>query len=577
MISSQSLFDGGEIRVPKWNTLEQCQSLAQFKALVAPTVDIDAVEEEEDEEEEKEDNIEETFITSWFRNVVALPPFLANALIDSGSRDPCELIVEAMNAISSFDTSFEEDDDMPEAQEHAAHIVQFLWAAAKREIGGSPLMTAEEPFYLDWSEAIHKECLATPPPTTDLMGVGGGVQNSTMQSIASSLSVQGQTLEKMNDLRKEASAEKKKSYNQLHPVRIRLLLNASSTDGKNAAVDPTADAQSFYECKTVGAAKIHLEHSLQAVNRCIINLSTGFVTSLYTGAFIWDSPSKPNNWNGFQFAKPAPDSASGVQEALILSLKATEGKGWSETDILKALVQGLVVAQSVPDMQHNWHNEHATATYFFGAQSKIAQGLHSWTVHVRDHFQVYEELQAKDSTFVAQVIYSASIRIQNWFQECLHKDIRDTVDDSLIDFSETHRSIINRQFQIALPVSISNFSKPSSPPSGYKPSSSSPQGEDKSTKKRKNKKQGGRETVGTKNSKTISSWLLQDGEDYRKIFAGKAKPKFASGNCRWCPRWHTKGQCFDDCPDVKNHIPSMDIPKEHREDYTSHCKECRGN
>jgi hypothetical protein len=156
----------------------------------------------------------------------------------------------------------------------------------------------------------------------------------------------------MNDLCKEASAKKKNSYNQLHPLHIRLLLNASSTDGKNAAVKPTSDAQSFYECKTVGAAKIHLEHLLQAVNRCIINLSTGFVTSLYTGAFIWDSPSKPNNWNGFQFAKLAPDSASGVQEALIFSLKATEGKGWSETDIMKALVQGLVSAQSVPDM-HN--------------------------------------------------------------------------------------------------------------------------------------------------------------------------------------------------------------------------------
>ena len=54
MISSQSLFDGGEIRVPKWNTLEQCQSLAQFKALVAPHVDIDADKEKEDAKEEKE-------------------------------------------------------------------------------------------------------------------------------------------------------------------------------------------------------------------------------------------------------------------------------------------------------------------------------------------------------------------------------------------------------------------------------------------------------------------------------------------------------------------------------------------
>eukprot|EP00978_Attheya_sp_CCMP212_P046927 scaffold420942_cov52-Attheya_sp.AAC.1 len=88
-----------------------------------------------------------------------------------------------------------------------------------------------------------------------------------MQSIASSLRVQGQTLEKMNDLCKEASAEKKKSYNQLHPVRICLLLNASSTDGSIAPVDPSIDAQSFYERNKVGVAKIHLDHSLTAIHK----------------------------------------------------------------------------------------------------------------------------------------------------------------------------------------------------------------------------------------------------------------------------------------------------------------------
>eukprot|EP00978_Attheya_sp_CCMP212_P036014 scaffold160309_cov57-Attheya_sp.AAC.4 len=63
----------------------------------------------------------------------------------------------------------------------------------------------------------------------------------------------------MNDLCKEASADKKKSYNQLRPVFFRLLLNAPSIDGSNTTVDPSFNAQSFYECKTVGATKIHLD------------------------------------------------------------------------------------------------------------------------------------------------------------------------------------------------------------------------------------------------------------------------------------------------------------------------------
>eukprot|EP00978_Attheya_sp_CCMP212_P038202 scaffold187067_cov45-Attheya_sp.AAC.1 len=64
--------------------------------------------------------------------------------------------------------------------------------------------------------------------------------------------------------------------------------------------------------------------------------------------------------------------------------------------------------------------------------------------------------------------------------------------------------------------------------------------------------------------RTICTWLLQDGKSYNKIlFAGKNKPKFPEGNCRWCPRcYHTKGFCFEDCSDKNNHTLSMNIPKE---------------
>eukprot|EP00978_Attheya_sp_CCMP212_P038256 scaffold187950_cov44-Attheya_sp.AAC.1 len=147
-----------------------------------------------------------------------------------------------------------------------------------------------------------------------------------MQSIASSLFKNSQTLDKMHDHRLAASADKKRNFLQLHAVRVRLILNASSVDGKMAGTNPTKDLESFYECKTVGAAKIYLEHALTVIHGCILNFSTGFVTALHAGSFVWDSRDRPNNWTGFQFAKPAPDTPSGVQEAMILNLKATEGK-----------------------------------------------------------------------------------------------------------------------------------------------------------------------------------------------------------------------------------------------------------
>jgi hypothetical protein len=134
MIEISLLFHSETIHVPKWDMLKEYKPIANLKGLMASPGKCSS---------------------SWFWRrrrrrcyFLVLPPFLAHALMDSGFRYPCELIIEAMNAISTFDTSrHEEDEDTPDDKEALAHIFQFLW----------------ELCYIDWSSSLHKECLATPP------------------------------------------------------------------------------------------------------------------------------------------------------------------------------------------------------------------------------------------------------------------------------------------------------------------------------------------------------------------------------------------------------------------------------
>jgi hypothetical protein len=123
----------------------------------------------------------------------------------------CVLVMEAMNAISAFDKRHKEDQEMPSATDSLVHIVQFLWAAAKGLVPGSLSLTAKEPSYLNWSSAIHKECLAETPIAAiyQQQNQQGQVSDTTMQSIATSMSIQGQTLKKIHELRKDSSAESK--------------------------------------------------------------------------------------------------------------------------------------------------------------------------------------------------------------------------------------------------------------------------------------------------------------------------------------------------------------------------------
>jgi hypothetical protein len=56
---------------------------------------------------------------------------------------------------------------------------------------------------------------------------------------------------------------------------------------------------------------------------------------------------------------------------------------------------------------------------------------------------------------------------------------------------------------------------------------------------------------------------LKDGEKW-KLFKGrdarKDLPKW--GQCKMCPKWHVKGQCFNDCPDAASHVPKKDVSVE---------------
>eukprot|EP00978_Attheya_sp_CCMP212_P014952 scaffold38377_cov30-Attheya_sp.AAC.1 len=192
-------------------------------------------------------------------------------------------------------------------------------------------------------------------------------------------------------------------------------------------------------------------------------------------------------------------------------------------DIAKALVQGLVVASSVSDLQHNLHNERATACYFFGEKSTLATSLKKSLDHVRDHLQVYEALQAKDKTFVAQVIFSHSVHIDNWFRECLTKEDRSLVDDSLLNFVEDHRLIINRRFTMGLPVSISNFSK--TPVEKTHPMNATPSPQDGKRQKRGNGRGNDASpddttqpirSIGVVNPKPRREWQLKEKESWRK-------------------------------------------------------------
>ena len=69
-----------------------------------------------------------------FRRLIAIPPFLHKSIISATSRDPGNLLIDCMAAITVFDNTHKDGDDFPDGMDACKHLLYFLWAATHNKI-----------------------------------------------------------------------------------------------------------------------------------------------------------------------------------------------------------------------------------------------------------------------------------------------------------------------------------------------------------------------------------------------------------------------------------------------------------
>ena len=163
----------------------------------------------------------------------------------------------------------------------------------------------------------------------------------------------------------------------------------------------------------------------------------------------------------------------------------------------------------------------------------------------------YEAQAITDQSFIAKVLVAIDKRVNCWLLDCMSREYRSGVDDSLVNFLDMQRAIRMNTFSFNLPPSIRNHST-------------------------KRKRKDDDPTEDTKkvvitNPSINPNWKLREGEDYKQVFAGK--------NCELrpiiegkpaCPRWNSRGLCFTTCP--LSHAP---LSGPNKAAYDKYCKRCR--
>ena len=173
-------------------------------------------------------------------------------------------------------------------------------------------------------------------------------------------------------------------------------------------------------------------------------------------------------------------------------------------------------------------------------------------------------------------MYAIDIRYQRWLNECKRARDRCEVDDRIIDLSEIGNDICNSRFAVELPPS---FTRPNDPKDDGRSSESAGAQEggrkrrgDKDDKDANKKRQ-------VRNDDQIEEFKIREGETWRNDFCGKCvnfRPIWKGmDKVKMCPRWHSKGDCFDDCNNKASHVPSNEVPDREKSEYKRYLKKIR--
>ena len=309
-----------------------------------------------------------------------------------------------------------------------------------------------------------------------------------------------------------------------------------------------------------------MENKLNDLFNCDMDAVMGLVTALFTGFFLWSHENSPGNFSFFLVPRKRPLSGNSMKTASLLQLKQSHGKGWDEKDLVDALKQGVQVPENHGDALDQFKNLWGLASFFFGPKSLLPKRLSEFYEFFSSHKLALEGKQLSDTNFLAKVAFAIDTRVFWWLQQCLLKEDRDSIDDSIIDFSDVMKSILLNSFTQDLPSTFHTFDE----------ENESEIGEPKTKRSRKSKDTGDASDRRIENKHTLTEWAIQDGESYSEIFAGKhlnERPKLKGRPM--CQRWHTNKYCFKDCQNKITHVKGSEVPESQKASYTEYCKKCR--
>ncbi len=515
------------------------------------------------------------------RRYVALPPFLTRICMASDTEDAGALLLHVRKALQDFDapTGLLSDDeaveetkepDPPSATATFKHILQFLWLVANGTMSSHPIEPITTSRANDWAAtvAVGKIIPRVTPDHSPAAGQPPHDSHPTLSQLGPVISRLADSMDAYTTRQTQSETDKSKNKFPKFPEWTRrMILHASEpladdlTDDNGDPVtertSPVDTYSALLDQKTTAEVKQYLDHYLNDVKQCAANIPMATCQAILMGKFRWSNIESPEAFSVLACFHSAADGVNSNEiNAMELQMKAVEGVGLSDADVLKATKLVLAAPKTIDDLAKQLSVLAMLLTCVLGAEATITKEMIGWTSHIRDQEMSYRNLAGIDSAFPLKLACFIDKSMQFYFKNCAIAQSVEKVDDSPLGFTGVKRDIIMGTFTLAgVPRLLASQLKR---PSAATDSGSSEPAADETPSKKKKRKRQQKEKGPVEHNPDVPPSCKVAGHEMKHLLSHVFKsPSWTNGD-QLCLNYHCLGTCHGACPRASTHKPAPD-------------------
>jgi hypothetical protein len=515
---------------------------------------------------------------------VILPPVIATLLLQSDDDDPAAVCVLVGRAIKEADTKFQQlafgeapiPTDAPTPyQEHCQHIMHFLWWAAMEETSfpGAISLFPVQGKGARWAkETIARSIMSASPHSSSGSSNGSppGLSpdtnaytalNEGVRNLRDALEIQAKEFE-------HKRAATRSGFHKFASHVQRMILNASPPDDivivdgpshrdTSSRTEPVDSYTDILKTSTHATAKQFLDHHLNTVHNCQVDIPPSLASSVLSGFLIWSRMDVPGAFSLLSLPPPSARGYRSIQsdeDRAKSELEAGEGRGLSAGAIASATKLLHIAPMDVPEFQDTLFNFISLCVTLFVEDSSLATSLYKFIPHMQQHNLSYRLQQREDHSFLTQLCFLIDRGVQLFLQSCAQVPRRQDLATEFISFQSLQRKLLRGTWTpVTLPPAYTKL-LPQATPTPSPPGKRNPIGNvghvSDSDSKRPRVDQDN--TTQVNNPKVNATWK----KVYEKQGATKSvirsvqklTDKLGTNANSFCLRYHLKGDCVQGCP-----------------------------